>query len=233
MPDTRSGKSKADEGQQNSELIQVINSKFNELKQDLITEIKSLIQLDVEKVVKKQKEEFDVTVLKLQERITTPELEKDDLEQCRCRVCIRIDDVPVESGETAGSVYEKVGEFFREACPDTPVSCIDQGHPIGSAYKSYRNKMKCCSTIVRFMSFGHRTMFYRNMKSLKDVSIKLDLTKRKYRILKDAIDLAKEHTDLDYVFADVNCRLRAVFKDGTSNFFNDIDNLKLIINNRS
>ena len=29
MPDTRSGKSKADEGEQNSELIQIITSKFN------------------------------------------------------------------------------------------------------------------------------------------------------------------------------------------------------------
>ena len=81
MPDTRSGKSKADEGEQNSELIQIIISKFNELKQDLITEIKSVIQLEMEKVVKKQKEEFGVTVLKLQEQTTTLELQKDDLEQ--------------------------------------------------------------------------------------------------------------------------------------------------------
>ena len=29
MPDTRSGKSKADEGEQNSELIEIITSKFN------------------------------------------------------------------------------------------------------------------------------------------------------------------------------------------------------------
>ena len=83
------------------------------------------------------------------------------------------------------------------------------------------------------MSFRHRTMFYRNRKRLKDVRIKLDLTKRRYRILKDAIDLTKEHPDLDYVFADVNCRLKVVFKDDTSNFFNDIDNLKSMINNRS
>ena len=101
MPDTRSGKSKADEREQNSELIQIITSKFNELKQDLITEIKLLIQLEVEKVVKKQKEEFDETVVKLQERITTLEQEKDDLEQYGRRVCVRIDDVPVESEETA------------------------------------------------------------------------------------------------------------------------------------
>ena len=232
MPDTRSGKSKADEGEQNSELIQIITSKFNELKQDLITEIKLLIQLEVEKVVKKQKEEFDETVIKLQEQITMLEQEKDDLEQYGRRVCVRIDDVPVESEETAESVFEKVGKFLGEACPDVPVSCIDRAHRIGSEYKSYRNKKKCCSIIVRFMSFRHRTMFYRNRKRLKDVRIKLDLTKRRYKILKDAIDLAKEHPDLNYVYADVNCRLKVVFKDGSSNFFNDIDDLKSIRNNR-
>ena len=59
MPDPRSGKSKADEGEQNSELIQISTSKFNWLKQDLISEIESLIQLEVEKVMRKQKEEFD------------------------------------------------------------------------------------------------------------------------------------------------------------------------------
>ena len=75
-------------------------------------------------------------------------------------------------------------------------------------------------------------MFYRNRKRLNDVRIKLDLTKRRYKILKDAIDLAKEHPDLNYVYADVNCRLKVVFKDGSSNFFNDIDDLKSIINNR-
>ena len=96
MPHTRSGKSKADEGEQSSELIRIITSKYNELKRDLITEIKSLIQLEVEKVVKKQKEEFDVTVLKLQEWIATPGLKKDDLKQYGRRVCVRIDKVPVE-----------------------------------------------------------------------------------------------------------------------------------------
>ena len=81
------------------------------------------------------------------------------------------------------------------------------------------------------MSFNHRTMFYQNRKLLKDVRIKLDLTK--YGILKGVIDLAKEHPDLDNVFADINCPLKVVFKDGKSNFFNGINNLKSVINNRS
>ena len=87
-----------------------------------MTEIKSLIQLEGKKVVKKQKGEFDVTVLKLQERITTLELEKDHLEQYGRRVCVTIDNVPVESKETTDSLYEKVGEFFRVACPE-PTNC--------------------------------------------------------------------------------------------------------------
>ena len=66
-----------------------------------------------------------MSVLKLQERITTLELEKDDFKQYGRRVSIRIDGVPVEFEETADNVYEKVGEFFREVCPDIPVSCID------------------------------------------------------------------------------------------------------------
>ena len=53
----------------------------------------SLIELEVEKVVKKQKKEFNVTVLKLPEWITTLELEKDDLEQYGRRVCVRIGDM--------------------------------------------------------------------------------------------------------------------------------------------
>ena len=47
---------------------------------------------------------------------------KDDLEQYGRRVCARTDDVPAESEERAN---EKVGEFFSETCPDSPVFCID------------------------------------------------------------------------------------------------------------
>ena len=41
MPDSSSGKLKADEAELKSELIQIISSKFHKLKLDLVTEIKS------------------------------------------------------------------------------------------------------------------------------------------------------------------------------------------------
>ena len=66
-----------------------------------------------------------MAVLKLQEWITTLELQKSDLEQYGRRVRIRVDYLSVESEKTADSVYEKAGEFLKEACPVVPASCID------------------------------------------------------------------------------------------------------------
>ena len=51
-----------------------------------------------------------------------------------------------------------------------------------------------------------------------------------YNILKRSI--ADEKQDVIYVFADVNCRLTVVFKDGTSEFFKDISELNELIEQR-
>ena len=66
-----------------------------------------------------------MAVLELQEWIITLELQKSDLEQYGRRVCIRVDHLSVESEKTADSIYEKTGEFLKQACPVVPVSCID------------------------------------------------------------------------------------------------------------
>ena len=97
-------------------LIQIISPKFTELKSHLITEIKSRILLEKEKFKKKQKEEFDTTVFKIQQRITALKLERDDLEHYARHVRVRIEDFSVVSEEPADSVYEKVGDS-KVVCP--------------------------------------------------------------------------------------------------------------------
>ena len=86
--------------------------------------------------------------------------------------------------------------------------------------------------MVRFVSFKHGTLFYRKRASLKNIRVKIDLTKRQYEVLKKAINLVNGNNDVDYVFTDVNCRLNVVFKDRRSSFFNDIDNLKRLFEDR-
>ena len=63
---------------------------------------------------------------------------------------------------------------------------------------------------------------------MKDVKGQ-DLTKKRYNILKSARSIAEEKQDVNYVFADVNCRLKVVFKDGTSEFLKNISELNELI----
>ena len=67
---------------------------------------------------------------------------------------------------------------------------------------------------------------------MKDVSVKLDLTTKRHNILKSARSIADEKQDVKYVFADVNCRLKVVFNEGTFEFLKDISELNELIEQR-
>ena len=96
--------------------------------------------------------------------------------------------------------------ILKDACPNLSGDCIDRAHRIGRDYKCHKTNKTCRSVIVRFTSFKHRTSIYRNRNILKDVRVKLDLTKKRYNILKSARSIADEKQDVNYVFADINCR---------------------------
>ena len=208
MPETRSGKLTASEGVENvqeSSLADIIKEKLNEFKDELLTEIKLLIKSEVDEALKKQKEEFDSAFTRLEKRITKLENDNDDLEQYGRRVCLGIEDVPVANEETTVEVFKKTENLLKKVCPNLSGDCIDRAHPIGPDYTSYKSQEKCRSIMVRFVSFKHRTLFYRKRASLKNVRVKIDLTKRQYEVLKKAITLVTGNNDVQYVFTDVNC----------------------------
>ena len=80
--------------------------------------------------------------------------------------------------------------------------------------KIYNNS----SIMVRFVSSKYRTLFYRKRASLKNIRVKIDLTKRQYEVLKKVIALVSGNNDVDNIFTDVNRRLKVVFKDEKSSF---------------
>ena len=53
--------------------------------------------------------------------------------------------------------------------------------------------------MVRFNTLKYRTLFYRKSASLKNVRVKIDLTKRRYEVLKNAITSVNGNKDVDYV----------------------------------
>ena len=157
------------------------------------------------------------------------EHDHDDLEQYGCRLCVCLEDISVEKDETADKVFSKAGNILKEACSNLSGDCIDRTHRIGRDHKCHKTKKTCPSVIVRFTSFKHRTSIHRNRNILKDVRVKLDVTKKTYNILKSAGSIADEKQDVNYVFADANCRLKVVFMEGTSEFLKDISELNELI----
>ena len=62
-------------------------------------------------------------------------------------------------------------------------------------------------------------MFYHSKKNLKrNVKVKLDVFKKHYSIFTEAMQLVKNNETVKFVMADINCRLKVVFKDDNSLF---------------
>ena len=151
------------------------------------------------------------------------------LEQYRRRLCVRVEEIIVANDKIADKVLKKVENTLKEACLSLSGNVIDWAHRIENNYKSFTTKNTCRSVIIRFTSFKHRTSSYQNRNKLKCVRIKLDQTKKRYNVLKSTRSVADENQDVKYVFADINCRLKIVFKDGTSELFKDISELNELI----
>ena len=136
------------------------------------------------------------------------------------------------SYQIADKVFSKAENLLKEAGPSLSGNCTDRAHHIGRNYKCHKTNKTCRSVMVRFTSFKHRTLIYRNRNLLKDVRLNLDLTRKRYNVLKSARSIADEKQHVNYVFADINCRLKVAFKDGTSEFFKDISKLNELMEQR-
>ena len=124
---------------------------MNEVKDELLTEIKLLIKSEVDEALKKQKEEFDSAFTQLEKRITKLENDNEDLEQYGRRVCLRIEDVPVANEETAEEVFKKTENMLKKVCPNLSGDCIHRDHRIGPDYTCYKSQEKCRSIMVCFV----------------------------------------------------------------------------------
>ena len=57
------------------------------------------------------------------------------------------------------------------------------------------------------------------------------IIKKEVQCFEESRSVADEKQDVNYVFADINCRLKVVFKDVTSEFVKDISELNELIEN--
>ena len=219
------------------EILSKIDQKFNELKLEFLSELKDEIKKEVSEAVKtevKKHEELESTVPLLhkhvknfQKQVSVLEYKNEKLEQYGRRLCLRIEGVPSVENESSDDVLGKVKSLITESGCEIPVVIIDRVHRIGKGDKDKTRNVPFKSIIVRFSTFQYRTLFYRNRNKLKNAKVRLDLTKKRYKIFTDAIDFVKAYKNVDYVMVDINCRLKVFFKNGRSNFFGNISDLKI------
>ena len=131
-------------------------------------------------------------------------------EQYGRRLCLRIKGLTKKIKEDANDVLNQVRDLFKEAEVEIIDAVLDRAHRISKESND---------VIVRFTTFRHRTLFYRNRKKLKNQSIHLHLTKSRLSLLNKARKLIENNEDIAFCYADINCRCKLRFKNNNEFFF--------------
>ena len=175
----------------------------------------------------------------LEHLVKVQEAKYDDIEQYGRRLCLRVNDVPLTKDETSKEVEDKLKEEFINMGLNLPKNAIDRAHRIGRKYQVQAQQESDDGNeagvttkqqvIIRFTSWRFRTEVYKKRKNSKKFKFKMDLTKRRFMLLKNAIQATKDIEGVDYIFCDINCRLNIKFVDGRVRAFNSESEMASLI----
>ena len=220
----------------------VVCKRFEELKVDLVNELKALLVDEIKKEIGKFIEDKNQENVSLKSSVSlfqqqVNEICKQNLllqekseysEQYSRRRCLRFEGIPVAKDERSEEVYHKIEHILSENDITIPENVLDRAHRIGPVIKD-ESGHETQTVIVRFSTFKHRKV-YKARKSIKDnVRIRLDLTKYRYKLLRHSSDLVKNNENVKFVYADINCRLKTRMVDGGDKVFSSIDDIKDIL----
>ena len=146
----------------------------------------------------------------------------------------------MKKNENQNDIVSKVSEYFSEIGLPYEQAEIDRVHRIGKPYKNEGSSLTVKSIIIKFKSWRYRQDDYRNRPRRFEngkkkpggncFSVSLDLTKRRYNLLKISQGIVKEMDNVGFVCADVNCSLTIRFKNGTIKHFNSEYEFRSLLN---
>ena len=161
----------------------------------------------------------------------------DENEQYSRRSCIRIHGIE----DNDNNVEDIVVDCFKKVNLNIGKESIDRAHRIGNSYDDIQgSNKKVKSIIVKFKSWRERSALYQARPKLYRNGVKksekmpftvsLDLTKKRYSLLKDAREVVKENPKVHYVCADINCSLVLKDRNNKFHYFNNEGGLNKILN---
>ena len=215
--------------------LEAIHKLIQDIKTDLAGKAttKKLIELSNEIRLRDSKiEVLESKVAVLQNTVDLLVNKCDNNEQYSRRCSLRINNVPLpdSDNESADDVFEKVKGLIEECELDIPDNVIDRAHRVGKQIMATDGTRKQ-QVIVRFTTWRHRSMLYKNRKKLSNAKVYIDLTRMKFSLLKKAQDKVKNSNVIDYVFADLNCALCAKMSNGSFKFFSTEEHLDVLLGN--
>ena len=115
-------------------------------------------------------------IIEIKKQNLTNQSEIEEVEQYGGRQCLRFEGVPTEQNETSDKVLSKVVDMCKEAGGDIPDTVIDRAHRIGEAY--FDNNRRKIVRVSKSTSPLFAIELWWEKKNIKNVRIKLDLTKK-------------------------------------------------------
>ena len=214
---------------------EAIANHIQKLEDKLISKLEN--QAEEIKNLRSRHNELEGRIAVLENLVKLQEIKSDDVEQYSRRLCLRVNDIPLKSAETNRDLENQLENEFINMGLNIPKEAIDRVHRVGRKYEVDEVDRDGVVTgvslkqqvIIRFSTWSHRTQVYKARKRSKFMKFKVDLTKRRVNLLSRARSLIENVEGIDFVFADVNCRLNVKFSDERVKAFNTETELANII----
>ena len=171
----------------------------------------------------------DKIVLK-EKTIENLSIKCDGREQYSRQYCLRMHGWKYEKNESQNDLVSKISKCFSEIGLPYEEAEVDRVHRIGKPYNNKNSGLTMKLIIIKVKSWRYRQDVYRNRprkfengkkkRGENSFSVSLDLTKRRYNLLKFAQGIVKEMDNVSFLCAGVNCSLAIRFKNSTIKHFN-------------
>ena len=214
---------------------QRLEEMFGKFKEEIIEGFEEKFTAQNQKIV-----DLEEKIAHQEKKIENLSIKCDDNEQYSRRYCLRMHGLKYDKNENQSDIVSKVSECFSEIGLSYEEAEIDRVHRIGKPYKNEGSGLIMKSVIIKFNSWRYRQDVYRNRPRRfengkkkpgeNSFSVSLDLTKRRYNLLKIAQGIVKEMDNVSCVCADAKCSLAIRFKNGTIKHFNSGYEFRSLLN---
>ena len=166
------------------------------------------------------------------------EVKIDSNQQYARRSSLRVHGVECQENETPKDLTKEVKKCYSKLGVPFQSHEIDRMHRIGKKYSKDGKNYQ--SIIIKFTSWEARKklylarpkLFVRGVKKkpAQDIAftISVDLTQRKYQLLKEAKGAVENNNNVDFIFADINFNLNIKAKDNSLRYFNSLSEFNSI-----